>query len=232
MYFVAENMSSNLSLRIFPSASGQLDSSWCTKMTFSSTACRGSRGATSAVRGEGRGNARGHYFEGCSSYEALPWSMMTLKELTALYPLPLPHLPSILDTPGAIRPKSTHPHTLDTPMREGTMRSMSTHRYVMVSLAPVSLLVVCSAESSVLNCMVVFFWVSCADEEGEGDGALMSGLEGRKVEHTAERGRTKPTMPLDAVLAEARIMLCLWQPSACTVHLASHPSVLCSHPPG
>eukprot|EP00983_Pelagomonas_calceolata_P086433 1156753-Pelagomonas_calceolata.AAC.12 len=37
-------MSSNLSFKTLPSASGQLDSSWCTKMTLSSTACTHARG--------------------------------------------------------------------------------------------------------------------------------------------------------------------------------------------
>ena len=39
MYLVALKMSSNFFLRVCPSARGQLLSSWCTKMTFSSTAC-------------------------------------------------------------------------------------------------------------------------------------------------------------------------------------------------
>ena len=67
-----------------------------------------------------------------------------------------------------MRHMPTSHRTLDTPMREGTMRSMSTHRYVMVSFTPVSLFVVCSAESSVLNCMVVFFWVSCTGARRRG----------------------------------------------------------------
>ena len=39
VYLVAEKMSSNFFLRVWPSASGQLESSWCTKMTFSRMAC-------------------------------------------------------------------------------------------------------------------------------------------------------------------------------------------------
>ncbi len=38
VYLVAAKMSSNFFLSTCPSASGQLDSSWCTKITFSSTA--------------------------------------------------------------------------------------------------------------------------------------------------------------------------------------------------
>lgn len=40
VYLVAAKMSSNFFFSTSPSASGQLESSWCTKMTFSSTACR------------------------------------------------------------------------------------------------------------------------------------------------------------------------------------------------
>ena len=37
--FVAEKMSSNFFFRVWPSARGQLESSWCTNTTFSNTAC-------------------------------------------------------------------------------------------------------------------------------------------------------------------------------------------------
>lgn len=39
VYLVAAKMSSNFFLRVCPSASGQLESSWWTKMTFSRMAC-------------------------------------------------------------------------------------------------------------------------------------------------------------------------------------------------
>ena len=70
--------------------------------------------------------------------------------------------------------------TLDTPMRLGTMRSMSAQRYVIACLAPVSRLYVCSTLSSVLNCSADFFCVSCGCKSvpcfahGERAGAVFS----------------------------------------------------------
>ena len=54
-------------------------------------------------------------------------------------------------------------HTFETPMSDGTMRSMSAHLYDKACFWPVSLLKVCSVWSSVLNCRAVFFCVSCRD---------------------------------------------------------------------
>ena len=88
------------------------------------------------------------------------------------------------------------------------MRSMSTHRYVMVSLTPVSLFVVCSAESSVLNCIVVFFWVSCTGgaRRRRRDLGFQASLRVRRAPFWSERGcaRAIPDMLLDAVLAVAK----------------------------
>ncbi len=158
VYFVAEKMSSNLSFRTLPSARGQLDSSWCTKMTFSSTACA-----------EG-GQRRLIYYKHAAVQEArikqgYEQHSLQLNSCIGLILGQPDRWPATQKQEGIRSCTHTHTHshthTLLTPIREGTILSMSTHRYVTACFSPVTGSIVCSTESRVLNCRVVFFSVSC-----------------------------------------------------------------------
>lgn len=156
VYLVAAKMSSNFFFRVCPSDSGQLLSSWCTKMTFSKMACR------------------------VVSSSAKWCSKRTC--------------------PGFLY----YAVTFETPMSDGTMRSMSAHLYDKACFWPVSLLKVCSVWSSVLNCRAVFFCVSCRyTAEHETDSSCKWQ---RKVRFQASfcRHRLNAQKHLDLLLASMR----------------------------